>query len=464
MNLKALGYFGAHSLIGSAVRTHYRQMVYLETASANSLQQVQAEHLNRLLEHAIRTVPFYRQRVSTRRNPALDDFPILTKDIVRESFFDLMTGELRAEVLSRRRRLRYSWIKVQTGGTTGIPTTVIHDRECRDGGRAGRLYSQRLCGFPLGTPYLRLWGSMRDINQMRDSLPQRILHRLHGETVLNAFRMDQRSMESYIQIINRRREQHMMGYVDAIDELATFARMRGIRVRSLRSIMACAGTVTRETRANIEAVFQARVHNQYGSRECAGIACECDRGGHHIYANRIMVEVVDDAGRPVSAGKTGRLLITLLQNRAFPMIRYDIGDIGAISTDACSCGRPYPMLDRVEGRAAEFLRSTDGGYVSPVYIRHLIGVVHNPGFIRRFQLEQMSRNTFALRYERAHDFRGSGEGEMLRRIDRDLKEVLGVDSRLQIMPVEEIPYTESGKFLYTKRNPADVPCDGARQG
>lgn len=461
MDLKAVVYFAAHRLIGSNVGQQYQEMLDLETASPHYLEQLQTERLNQLLQHAVRNVPFYRQRLS-KPHISLEDFPILTKEIVRESFSDLMTDDLRAEVSTGPQPFRYSWTKVQSGGTTGVPTTVIHDRECRDGGRAGRLYSQWLCGFPLGTPYLRLWGSMHDINQMRDSLPQRALHRLHGETVLNAFRMNDDRIAEYIHVLNRRPEVHLMGYVDAIAQVANFARSRGIHVRPMRSIMACAGTVTHEMRNAIESVFHARVHNQYGSRECAGIACECDRGGHHIYANRVALEVVDEVGKPVPNGQSGRLLITLLQNRGFSMIRYEIGDIGAISAKACSCGRPYPMLHCVEGRASEFLRSTDGGYVSPVYIRHLIGVVHNPGFIRRFQLEQMAPGMFALRYERTHDADGNGEPEAIRRIERDLRVVLGTDCRLEIMPVAEIETTRTGKFLYTKRSYSDRNADRAR--
>src|SRR4029077_5114835 len=114
---------------------------------------------------------------------------------------------------------------------------------------------------------------------------------------------------------------------------------------------------------------------------------------------------------------------------AFPLIRYEIGDVGALSADSCRCGRVFPMFESVEGRNVEFLRSTEGAYVSPVYIRHLIGVVHNPGLIKRFQLEQNSVEEFELKCELERGHGAAEVRDVFDRIARDLKAVLGVASR-----------------------------------
>ena len=451
MNMRELVYFGVHRAIGSRVRECFEEMLSLETSTPEHLLQLQGSRLEKLLRNAAERVPFYRERVSGKKDVSLGDFPILRKEDIRKNFLDLMTPELRMEYTSGQRRGRYSWVQVQTGGTTGVPTTVIHCPEYRDAGRAGRLYSQHLCGFPLGTKYFKLWGSMKEINESRASPTQRVLQKLHNETLLNAFRMSDRDIESYIHALNSSDTQHLMGYVDAICEICTFARRRKISLRPLKSIMACAGTVTPEVRQNLEASFNARVHNQYGSRDCAGIACECEHGGHHIYSNILFLEAVDELGRGVPSGHSGRLLVTLLSNFSFPLIRYEIGDVGALSSAMCNCGRPYPLLRAVEGRTGEFLRSMTGAYVSPVYIRHLVGVVHNPGVIRRFQLEQTSACEFVLRYELEAGVSEAAERKTLGLISKDLKAVLGAEACLQIEKQTEIVAAESGKFLYTKR-------------
>jgi phenylacetate-CoA ligase len=239
-----------------------------------------------------------------------------------------------------------------------------------------------------------------------------------------------------------------MAYVDCAGELARFAREERIPVRPLQSLMACAGTVTPDCRGLIESVFGCKLHNKYGSRECTEMACECRHGRMHIYANHVLLEVVDEQGRPVPPGTPGRILVTLLNNHSFPMIRYEIGDVGALGEGICPCGSPYPILDRVEGRSSEFLKTGSGTYVSPLFIMHLVGVVHNPGFVRRFQLVQREPTRFDLNLELPEETPDSQLGTLSLRLERDLATVFGQACSVRARRVARIPESASGKFLY----------------
>src|SRR5215467_7642127 len=152
-----LTYFSLHRLIGSNIRKYYREFLSLETQGAEQVHAVQTARLEKLLHYAARNVPFYKRHVSESTSLTLNDFPILTKTAIRDSFHDLMAPEILEEYKRGKPSRFYSWIAVQTGGSTGMPTTVIHDRDFRDSGRAGRLFNKVLCGFPLGVPYIRLW-------------------------------------------------------------------------------------------------------------------------------------------------------------------------------------------------------------------------------------------------------------------------------------------------------------------
>jgi phenylacetate-CoA ligase len=361
-----------------------------------------------------------------------------------------MTDPLRSEYQRKSGRNNLSsWIEVKTGGSTGMPVAVIHDAVYRDRGRAGRLYSQYLCGFPFGTPYFRLWGSMQDIHAARDSAASRIASYLSGQLLLNAFHMQDQDIEKYIDMINASSTEYMMAYVDAAYQMAKYSLRMGKPIRPLRSIMACAGTVTSDMRETMARVFRAMVHNKYGSRECAEMACECERGRLHIYSNNVRLEIVTANGDPLPPGESGRVLVTLLSNTSFPMIRYDIGDIGTISRVPCSCGRPFPVLERLEGRSVEFLMTNEGGHVSPAYIIHLIGVVHNPGWIRRFQVVQTTVTDYELRLEVEQGVSESLYLETVSKIQQDLMAVLGQKSNITVSKMADIPLAASGKFFYT---------------
>lgn len=440
-------FFAASACCGSRLGPLYREWLLLEHADESAIHEQQQTRLSRLLREAVRDVPFYRERLAASSCPVLADFPILTKSLIGEHFASLMSDALRPTFDQGPGR-GYSWVMVQTGGTSGVPTRVIHDAAFRDQGRCSRFFSQYLCGFPWGEPYLWLWGSMAEIHQARESWPKRIMNRLAAAELINAFQMDEHRLEGYVDRINRSPARHLMAYVDAAAQLARYIRQRGVAIRPLSSIMACAGPVTDSTRQLLEEVFQARVHNKYGSRDCTDMACECDRGGLHLYSHHVCLEVVDDAGRPVPAGATGRFLVTLLGNSSFPLIRYDIGDRGALCERRCSCGRPFPLLDRVEGRQLEFLRSPRGDYVSPVYIRHLIGVVHNPGSIRCFQMIQETTTRYSLDLVLDSVVTPVEWARMVEKITRDLQAVLGAEAQLTIRRADAIAPSISGKFRY----------------
>ncbi len=443
-------FFGLNRLIGSRCGAEYRELEAWERLEPEVFRRRRDERLRQTLEHAAAHVPYYRARVASGgRTPALADFPLLTRPVLRAHYPALMSEPLRAEYEGRVRRAPYAWVETKTGGSTGTPTAVIHGPDFRDFDRAARLYAMRLCGFPFGTPYFRLWGSMADINRMRDSRAHRAMTCLAGERILNAFRMEPAQMDAYLETLNRSQVQYLMAYVDAAHALALHARRTGVYVHPLRAVMACAGTVTDAARAAIGEVFGGRVHNKYGSRDCGDMACECERGGLHIFGNRWLLEVVGPDDRPVPAGESGRVLVTVLGNLDFPLIRYEIGDVGALAgPEPCPCGRVWPRLARIEGRSLEFLVSTGGGYVSPVYVRHLIGVVHNPGCVERFQLIQETPWRFTLLLQLAAGTPGDTLVALRAPLVRDLGVVLGADAVLDIQQVANIPESASGKFLY----------------
>jgi len=446
--LNRAAYFGLHRLIGSDLAKRYKEFVHLETRSHEWLRDLQGQRLQKLLAYAASQIPFYQKHVTPQAEYVLSDFPILTKNDVRDNFQDLMSPRIRQENLSGKQNLSYSWIRVQTGGSTGAPTTVIHDKSFRDMNRAARLYTQYLCGFAFGTPYFKLWGSMREINDAKESLQQRIASTLAGEVLLNAFRMEDSQIDAYVQIINDSSVDHLMAYSDAAYRMAEHIRTAGLKVRPLKSVMACAGTLTDEMRQSISNAFgQTRVHNMYGSRDCGAMACECLHGGLHILENKVILETVDQTGAPVSPGKAGRILVTLLGNYGFPMIRYEIGDVGSISRTRCHCGIPTAILDRVEGRTVEFLLSANGGYISPAYIFHLIGVVHNSGVIRRFQIVQDAMDHAVLALEKESGVAEAVVDDSIPNIRRDLITVFGAGMKLEIKVVDRIAESNSGKFI-----------------
>ena len=435
--------------IGSGLKERYQELLLLEKKSHDEVAKIHHDRLRATLLHASSSVPFYRTRVPSSPWGDLQGFPIVSRAAIQEDPFSFMPDEFRITYREHKaREWGYGWSLVHTGGSTGAPITVVQDRDFADRMRAARMYFQHLCEFPFGVPYFYLWGSMYELEHRRKGLRPRATALLAGEEHLNGFHMEDSHMRTYVRLIHESGIRHMIAYVDAAVALARYSAENNSGPPPLSSIMTTSGSLMPSDRALLSSVLAVRVHNKYGSRDCGEIACECEEGKLHVLSPGVHLEVVDSLGSPVPHGREGRILVTCLSNRCFPLIRYDIGDVGILSEDQCLCGRPFPLLDAVLGRAAEYLTSASGGFVSPVYIRQLIGVAHKRDFIRRYQIIQRTKTAFSLFLEVTDNADATSVHEVVSSICIDLRRVLGSIS-LDTHIVNRIPPTPSGKFLYS---------------
>ena len=76
-----------------------------------------------------------------------------------------------------------------------------------------------------------------------------------------------------------------------------------------------------------------------------------------------------------------------------PYIRYEIGDVGSLSSTPCECGRGFPVLNQVLGRNDDFIVKTDGSLVPPrtacLMVRKIPGV-------REFQIVQDAIDSISI--------------------------------------------------------------------
>lgn len=152
------------------------------------------------------------------------------------------------------------------------------------------------------------------------------------------------------QVLDRERPDCFVGMPTALLSLLR-ACGRGSLKRALVSGDACPETVT----AACEAILGSRLFPHYGSREMAlgGAICCPAHEGMHLRENHVIAEIVDAGGRPLENGQWGELVITTVGMEAQPLIRYRTGDITRILPGPCPCGSQVLRLDRVRRSGGE---------------------------------------------------------------------------------------------------------------
>ena len=160
----------------------------------------------------------------------------------------------------------------------------------------------------------------------------------------------------------------------------------------------------------------------------------------------LILEILDEKGRPCPPGVEGNIVVTSLANEAMPLIRYQIGDWGALADGPCGCGRGLQLLKQVTGRLADCFRRSDGTVIPGEYFIHFLGVVFNRGWIGKVQIVQEAYEQFRVKVVPREK---EPSREELGELEKTVKLVMGEDSKVGIQFVEDIPSTDSGKYRYT---------------
>jgi phenylacetate-CoA ligase len=422
-----------------------REMEAADRLSAADLERVQGERLRALIDACYRHVPHVRRRMQAagiepgeiRSAPDLRRLPLLTKADVRRDRIELRSTVAKALT------------PFTTGGSTGEP--LIFDLGKRR--IAARVACrQRVAGWwgvRLGDPEIALWGS--PIELTRQDWIRALRDRLMATKLLSAFEMNEDRMAEYLDLLERHGCRQLFGYPSAIYLLCLEARKRG---RNLRGLGIRVAFVTGEVllphqRALISETLNCPVADGYGGRDSGFIAHECPQGGMHVIADAVIVEIVDAEGRPVPAGQPGEIVVTDLFSEDAPFIRYTTGDIGVAGSAACPCGRPHPLLERIEGRSNDLVVAADGRLINALALVYPLREIAG---IEQYRICQKHVDRFHVQLTCNGDFQRSGE----ERIRASWEQLLRTSVQVTFEYLPRIPSDPRGKFRHIVSEVADA--------
>jgi phenylacetate-CoA ligase len=255
--------------------------------------------------------------------------------------------------------------------------------------------------------------------------------------------MSEPQMDAYLEHVTRIRPKMLFGYASALALLAAHAeqRRRNMTALGIKVAFTTGETLYPDQRAVIERVFACPVANGYGSRDAGFIAHQCPQGSMHLSAEHIIVELLDAQGRGVRPGEVGEIVVTHMATNEFPFVRYSTGDMAAMATQACSCGRGLPVLEKVLGRSTDFIRTVSGNLMHALAL--IYEVRDKPG-VRAFKFIQAEDLSLELLLVAGPDLSTDVE----RQIGAGVRARMGAGAELSIRRVAEIAPEKSGKYRY----------------
>ena len=425
---------GLAGKIGLGIRTFGESYLSIgRQFEPEKITKIQNRKLRKLIRYCFENIKYYREefersgirpeQIESTRD--LQKIPILTKEQLRERFWDFLPRQLPPCRISR------------TSGSTGEPVCILSDNNSRMYNSAAVIRYRQAWGIGLiGTPILT---PLKTVNDLYNKKPHwTFLQGIHKTFYINPYIDSPENIEYAAKLLKKIKNPALIGITPAVRALAY--RIKDGLFPEFRpsAVLTTGESLNLQVRALLEYVFTTKVADIYSCTEAGDVAWECRRGaGYHINADNVIVEIVNENG-PVEAGQIGEVVITNLNRYAMPIIRFKNGDLARLANADCSCGCKLPMIAEILGRSGEDITLPDGRIIPWNQLKSQM----NHPWVRQFQLIQNQDGSLTIQYV-------SETGINIEQIDALLlsrfKNLLGSSIKIQIVRTNKIQQAPSGK-------------------
>lgn len=329
--------------------------------------------VQQLLEYAQKNIEYYSN--CSKEFQSINEYPIITKNIIKQNIDLFVSNELGDNKKNLVDFLVYPPTNVtkadneyyydgdiiieETTGTSGIPFRCAKTKQERS------------------MLALEMWKQRRSID--RKVLPNNLYQFSHISLGMNKPNVYHYEIDNIIKIYkyiveNNIRWIHttpviILSHIDCL-----IKHDIKLEIKSLKYIELCGYFVSYNDRDIIEKYFNVKVINQYGSIETWPFALS-DNDIHRLKINENIVyfELVDEENNVINNyNEKGRVVITTLNNRVFPFIRYQNGDYAEYKEG--SNGEKYIAL--VEGRECNVIKGCKEKYFGNLVFKKMLRKAH----------------------------------------------------------------------------------------
>jgi phenylacetate-CoA ligase len=414
-----------------------KEMKKSQWYSTNHLQEIQ---LKKLIDHlcfAKSNIPYYSKALKSiepRSFQSIGDLqkiPILTKELLKQNFDDLLYANLKGT------------LRKTTGGSTGNPVTIYKSSKAVGAMYAAEWRGYEWAGVEIGDRQVRFWGTP---HSREDIILAKLKDFVANRLRCSAFSFDEENLQKYYKVINDFKPQYFYGYVSMIEAFSKYLLKHNIKLDfQLKCVISTSEVLTPTHRKLFENAFNCKVYNEYGCGELGTIAHECENGSLHISSENMIVEIINDH-KICKCGETGDIVVTELDNRAMPLIRYNLRDLGFIHNN-CSCGRGLPILGGITGRAYDTIYNREGKAFHGEYFMYIFEELQNQDVhVSSFQVNQLDYENFIIKLVMDERLRKELENYIYKRVHA----TYGPYAKIKFEYVLNIEREKSGKMRLIK--------------
>jgi len=400
-----------------------------EFIDREKIEEFQFSELKGLLETAYKEVPFYRKKFKARnitpnslkKLSDLEKFPIVSKSEIRHQYKEMINKKYPIDSLK----------KTQSSGSTGEPKIFYYDKGAYGWRLASQFYGWQRAGFEFGEKWLRI--SMAE----RNTLFYKIFNFFSRCIYIGLTEFGEEKYEEVKRVLERKKPTVIYSYASALYIISEYLDRQECNYTFVKSIIVQGDICFPEYRDKIEKVFNTKVFDTYGG-DGVIISGQCVEGNHHVLDLGVIVEIVDDNFNIVPEGKIGKVLITDLHNTVMPLIRYEIGDLGAKTSINCKCGSNFSTIMSPIGRDTDVINLSNG--VS-LFVHYFTFLFEYYSEILQFQVREIGKDELLINLKVTDEFSDKLGQEIEKKILDYCKG--GVKTKIEL--VKDIPLERSNK-------------------
>lgn len=418
---------------GGAFRRMREEIERTQWLAGDALRGFALHHLGATIHSAASDVPYWRQLFSQlglsvremELPESLSQLPLLTKTAIREA------GE--RMISERRHGFRVS---TSTSGTTGAPIWLYQDLQAINREHAFVWRQLTWAGMKGGERRVWIRGEMIVPADQKGG-PYWRLNRADRMLMMSSFHLSDTTARSYLEAMERYDPTLIQAYPSSITFLAAWMDNNGVkyRGRSLRGVVTSSETMNAESQALVARTFRCKVFDWYGLAERVAAIGTCEHGCYHVMSDYSHVEFI-----PAEQG-LHELIGTGYNNPTMPLIRYRCGDLVRLAPQGktCGCGRAFPLVEEIIGRADDAIKLPDGRRVAACLAGNVFRGV--PGILQG-QIRQDHRDRLDLYVIPTPGYSAASVARL--RANTELR--IGSAMTIDVHTVEELPRTHRGKF------------------
>lgn len=420
---------------GIDINKYLPELLKTQYLSFEKINEIQLLKLREMFIYAKKNVPHYEDILNEVVVPEinslsdLEKIPFMTKAVLKE------------DANSVRSKNKYHRLtKKTTAGSTGEPFTLWKSTEAMAQELAATWRGYSWAGIDIGDRQARFWGV--PINKS-DYWKSKLIDFVANRKRCSAFSFDDEKLAEYTRKLLAFKPKYFYGYVSMLTEYARYFTKIGKEPPfELSGIITTSEILSMQDRNLLETTFNTKVYNEYGSAEVGTVAHECRYGKMHISSENMIVEIID-GDRVCEAGEVGEIVISELNNKAMPLLRYKTGDLGSMSVLRCKCGCSLPILEKIEGRMWDMIHHKDGRKFHPAFFLYIFEDAKDRNLgIRHYKIIQEDYQKFKILIVPGPNYSKKTEAFIGSIIQREFDK----NTELEFKIVESIRREPSGKL------------------